>query len=191
MNRSEIINILINKINAKKYLEIGVYHRWNFDNIICDYKIGVDPDKNIKCNYHLTSDEFFAQNSECFDIIFIDGLHHSDVVERDINNSLQILETNGYIVCHDMNPWNEETQKIPQQVPSWTGDCWKAWVRIRSTNPNLKMFVVDTDCGCGIITRGNQELINLSCELTYNNLEQNRNKWLNLISIEEFKKEIL
>lgn len=191
MNRSEIINFLIKKINAKKYLEIGIYHGWNFNEIKCDYKVGVDPDHRSICDYHLTSDEFFAQNSECFDIIFIDGLHHSDVVERDINNSLQILETNGYIVCHDMNPWNEETQKIPQQVPSWTGDCWKAWVRIRSTNPNLQMFVVDTDCGCGIITRGKQEPIVINCELTYDNLEQNRKQWLNLISIEEFKKEIL
>jgi SAM-dependent methyltransferase len=187
MNRWDIINILIQKINAKKYLEIGIYHRRNYNNIICDYKIGVDPDTNIKCDYHMTSDEFFAQNSECFDIIFIDGLHHSDVVERDINNALNVLEPNGYIICHDMNPDNEETQIVPQRVASWTGDCWKAWVKIRSTNPNLSMFVVDTDCGCGIITRGQQELISLDCELTYSNLEQNRKNWLNLITVEEFK----
>lgn len=191
MNRWDIINSLIKKINAKKYLEIGIYHGWNFNEIICDYKIGVDPDKRSTCDYHMTSDEFFAQNSECFDVIFIDGLHHADVVERDINNSLQILEKNGYIVCHDMNPLNEETQIVPQKTADWTGDCWKAWVKIRSTNPNLSMFVVDTDCGCGIITRGKQELITLNCQLTYNNLEKNRKNWLNLITIDEFKRKIL
>lgn len=188
MNRWDIINILIQKINAKKYLEIGVYHRWNYDNIICDYKVGVDPDINIKCDYHMTSDEFFSKNQEMFDVIFIDGLHYDDFVERDINNSLRFLSPDGYIVCHDINPWSEEVQAVPQRTGSWTGDCWKAWARIRSNNPSLNMIVVDTDCGCGIINRGNQELIKIDCELTYDNLDKNRKYWLNLISVDDWLK---
>lgn len=190
MVRWEIINKLIEKINAKKYLEIGVYHRWNFDAIICDYKIGVDPDTNIQCDYHMTSDQFFSQNTEIFDIIFIDGLHYSDYVERDINNSLKFLSNNGYIICHDMNPWNELVQLVPQQSASWTGDCWKAWVKIRSTNPNLSMFVIDTDCGCGVIREGAQELLNINCELTFENFEKYKKEWLNLISVTEFNSRI-
>jgi hypothetical protein len=187
MNRSDIINALIKKIDAKQYLEIGIFQGWNFNLIQCENKDGVDPDIRSKCNYHMTSDEFFEQNQKIYDVIFIDGLHHADTVQRDINNSLKYLSPNGYIVCHDMNPWNEETQNVPQSVPSWTGDCWKAWVRIRSKNKNLNMVTVDTDCGCGIISFGNQDLLEINCELTYYNLEQNRKHWLNLITIDEFR----
>jgi len=188
MNRWEIINLLIKKINAQNYLEIGIFQGWNFDQIKCKNKDGVDPDIRSNCNYHMTSDQFFEQNNKIYDIIFIDGLHYADSVENDINNSLKCLSPTGYIVCHDMNPWNEETQMVPQSVPAWTGDCWKAWVKIRSTNPNINMFVVDTDCGCGIIHMGSQDLLEVNCELTYNNLDKNRSLWLNLINIDEFKK---
>ena len=37
----------------------------------------------------MTSDEFFKQNEDTYDVIFIDGLHTSDAVYRDINNSLK------------------------------------------------------------------------------------------------------
>jgi SAM-dependent methyltransferase len=192
MNRTQIINTIIKKIKAKKYLEIGINDGANFNNIHCEYKSGVDPNKNSPCNFHMTSDIFFEQNSETFDLIFIDGLHHSEQVEKDINNAIKILNTNGYIVCHDMNPSNELMQKVPcvNQGTEWTGDCWKAWVNIKSSNPNLYMRVVNTDYGCGIITRGQQKLITLDYELTYENLDKNRNYWLNLITVEDFIKEL-
>ena len=42
--RTEIINWLIRHNNYKKHLEIGVYKsHQNFDKIIVDYKVGVDP----------------------------------------------------------------------------------------------------------------------------------------------------
>lgn len=187
MNRLDILQYLVNKINAKKYLEIGVQGGYVFNNILCEYKIGVDPDTNSKATVYSTSDDFFKSNKEKFDIIFIDGLHRSDQVYRDINNSLAILNKNGYIVCHDMNPNEEIIQRIPQETGIWTGDCWKAWVHFRSQRSDLNMFVVDTDWGCGIINEGCQELLNVTCELNWDNFVLNRQKWLNLISIEEFK----
>ena len=43
------------------------------------YKISVDPEKNSEhLTHEMTSDEFFEQNTDKFDVIFIDGLHHSD-----------------------------------------------------------------------------------------------------------------
>lgn len=187
MNRLDILQYLINKINAKKYLEIGVQGGYVFDNILCEYKVGVDPDVNSKATIYSTSDDFFKKNLEKFDIIFIDGLHHDDQVYRDINNSLAILNSGGYIVCHDMNPTEEIFQRRPQEIEVWTGDCWKAWVTIRSERQDLSMFVVDTDWGCGVIHKGCQELLNVTCELNWNNFVLNRLKWLNLISIEDFK----
>ena len=187
MRRWDIVNTLIEKINAKKYLEIGIANNENFSKINCDYKVGVDPDKNVECTHNVTSNEFFANNTEIFDVIFIDGLHHASQVYEDIQNSLNCLSSNGYIVCHDMNPTKEAIQRVPRETDEWTGDCWKAWIKFRMENENLNMFVVDTDYGCGVISRGNQDLLSITTDITYNNLDNNRETWLNLISIEEFK----
>ena len=196
MKRQEIIQKLINHISGKSYLEIGLGNGKVHESINCNIKIGVYPCKykitkkfNIRPTYKLTSDEFFNQNKETYDVIFIDGLHEADQVERDINNSLKSLSDNGFIICHDMNPRNKAMQAVPRIKKIWTGDCWKAWVKIRSSNPNLKMAVVDTDHGCGVIQKGSQELLDLKgLELTYENLDQHRKEWLNLISVEKFLK---
>ena len=198
MNRKEVIQKLIDKINAQSYVEIGLGGGQVFNSIKCQKKYGVDPqygnfvfEKGTKCSikptHPMTSDEFFLQNQEKFDVIFIDGLHEAHQVEKDINNSLESLNDNGFIVCHDMSPMSEAMQRVPRTEVGWTGDCWKAWVKVRSTNPNVKMFVVNTDFGCGVIQKGSQELLDLNnLDLTYENLNKHRKEWLNLISIEEF-----
>lgn len=208
MNRTGIINHLAKKINAKSYLEIGVrLHSANFDRINIDYKVGVDPCLEIfdrEPTYKLLSDDFFAQNTETFDIIFIDGLHEARQVERDILNSLRILNEGGFIVCHDMNPTIYERQlskgdpKRKEYVlrekakgnPGyglWNGDCWKAFVKIRNERKGLNMHTVDIDFGCGIISFGRQELLDIKQQsVNYQNLNTNRKEWLNLISVNEF-----
>lgn len=190
MKRTDIINTLIKSISAKDYLEIGVYDGKNFDQIECENKIGVDPDTNSPATYHLTSDAYFELNryksKRTFDVIFIDGLHTSEQVAKDIGNSLEILNENGYIVCHDINPTSESLQIVPYAGGLWNGDVWKAFVTLRGCRPDLEMFTVNTDWGCGVITRGGQDLIGLPEELTYAGLEKNRKLWLNLISVEEF-----
>jgi len=104
MKRTALINYLIRKTRAKSYLEIGVWNGANFQEISCPCKIGVDPDPDSPATLNITSDDFFAGNKGKFDLIFIDGLHHADQVERDIINSLAVLNEGGTIVCHDMNP---------------------------------------------------------------------------------------
>jgi hypothetical protein len=87
-----------------------------------------------------------------------------------------------------MNPPDEGHQLYPQpQTQSnWTGDCWKGWVKLKTERSDLQMCVVDTDYGCGIITRGKQELIKVKKELTYDMLNNNRVELLNLITVDEF-----
>ena len=46
MRRTDIIQSLIDKIGAKKYLEVGVSAGENFREIKCDNKVGVDPEPN-------------------------------------------------------------------------------------------------------------------------------------------------
>lgn len=188
MERTQIIQHLVNKCCAKKYLEIGMGPGLNFDTIRCEYKVSVDPNPTVPVTYKVTSDEFFSQNTETFDVIFIDGLHMNAQVYRDIINSLSCLSKDGYIICHDMNPMEELIQRYPQFKPesTWTGDCWKAWVKLKTERTDLNMVVVDVDYGCGVISRGYQELITVSEEYTWELLDRNRKNLLNLITLEEF-----
>jgi hypothetical protein len=188
MTRTEIIQTYIDKLKAKKYLEIGMGPGINFSKVICDYKVCVDPTPTVPVTFTLTSDDFFKQNKEKFDVVFIDGLHMSEQVYLDILNSLDVLNENGVIICHDMNPHSEIIQRYPQAIPEseWTGDCWKAWVKLKTERKDLCMFVIDTDYGCGVITKGKQELIKVNEELTWELLDGNRKNLLNLISTETF-----
>lgn len=201
MNRQTLIQKLVNKINAQSYLEIGLGRGITYKNINCKKIYGVDPcyggwDDGQVCTteptHKMTSDQFFKENTEQFDVIFIDGLHEADTVERDINNALDCLNSGGYIVCHDMNPSSKRAQAVPRVSKAWNGDCWKAWVKIRQVNPEISMCVISADCGLGVIQKGSQELLDVNgLEIIYENLEKNREKWLNLVSVEEFMKGIL
>lgn len=211
ITRTEIINLLAKKINAKTYLEIGVRdHKENYDKINIEYKVGVDPDTELQCDHDpthkITSDEYFQFNYEKFDLIFIDGLHEAGQVERDILNSLDRLNKGGYIVCHDMNPIiyerqllkddpkrNEyvlrEQEKGNPEYGLWNGDCWKAFVKLKIYRNDLSITTIDTDFGVGIIQKGKQNKLNIKLsDITYENLEKNRKRWLNLISVNQFLK---
>ena len=102
--RWDLINYIIKQKNYSEYLEIGCDQDQLFGKIDIDYKIGVDPE--VGGNFRGTSDNFFKQNSDFFDCIFIDGLHKYDQVKRDILNSLDHLSQNGIIMLHDCLPNN-------------------------------------------------------------------------------------
>ena len=188
MNRTEIIQHYIDKIKSVSYLEIGVQNGQNFNKIVCAKKVGVDPDKNSKATINFTSDDFFKNNKDQkFDVIFLDGLHHSMQLLKDINNALNCLADGGYIVCHDINPKGFDEQLVPRETRHWNGDCWIAWTILRATRNDLSMFVVNTDEGCGVIRKGNQETIDIDCNLTYEKFRNRKTYWLNLIDISEFK----
>ena len=186
MNRTTIIQTLIDKIDAKSYLEIGVDNGKNFRDIKCKYKVGVDPAIQHAPTFCLTSDEFFEQNTDRFDVVFVDGLHHADQVYRDITNSIEVLNEGGYIICHDMNPLKEEHQVVPFTGGTWNGDCWKALVKLRQERNDLVVFTVNVDHGCSVIQLGKQEPLQIDTDINYKNFELHRKEWLNLISADEF-----
>lgn len=187
MKRFDVINILSKYIKAKSYLEIGVDAGYNFQKIDIPQKTGVDPNKKSKATCFLSSDEFFKINKQKFDIIFIDGLHTSDQIEKDIFNSLDILNPKGYIVCHDILPKNKKMQIVPRIQKEWTGDVWKTWVKIRSIRHNLEMFVVDCDYGCGVIKYGEQNIIDIKYDLTFENFLIHKKYWMHIINPTTFK----
>jgi hypothetical protein len=190
MDKIHIINYLIKKNNYKKYLEVGVDNCFTFKQIKIDYKIGVDPNVSSNNIFKKDSDDFFKDNIEKFDIILIDGLHHSDQVYKDIINSLNCLNDYGIIICHDMLPYEEQMQIVPYSGGSWTGDCWKAFVNLRNSRDDLEMFTIDTDHGLAIIKKGSQNITNIDEEINYKNFVKNKKEWMNIHSITDFYKRI-
>jgi hypothetical protein len=188
MDRIHIINYLIKKNNAKKYLEIGISDGSNFENVKIDYKVGVDPDSSYQNIIIKNSDDFFKDNTEKFDVIFIDGLHHSDQVYRDIVNSLECLNQFGIIICHDMLPTNEQMQEIPYRGGIWTGDCWKAFVKLRQERENLEMFTIDVDMGVSVIRKGSQNKFYTVDTIQYSNFDYFKWDWMNIYSLIDFYK---
>tara|TARA_R110002051_G_scaffold1794_1_gene9950 strand:- start:485 stop:1321 length:837 start_codon:yes stop_codon:yes gene_type:complete len=203
--RYDIINHLIKKFDYQNYLEIGIRDGKCFSKINITHKDAVDPEpvregKELT-NYPISSDDFFnfiKDHDIKYDIIFIDGLHHDYQVYNDICNALKHLNLNGTIVCHDMNPLYFVTGAIKRSAPGvsqWNGDCWKAWAKLRTENPDITMEVINTDHGVGIIRKGTQQLFEIPDKsllniydgsATWQLLETHRKELLNLITVDEF-----
>lgn len=152
--RTDIIQHFIDQRNFKNYLEIGCFRNENFNKIKIDNKVSVDPDPEAHATYQMTSDEFFANNKDTFDIVFIDGLHEHSQVYKDIVNSLKVLNKDGMIIMHDCLPKTEEMQKWDNkshQDEEWCGDTWKAYVQAVADFPMYNVVCVTEDYGCGII----------------------------------------
>lgn len=191
--RWNIINYLIEQNRYKKYLEIGVQdYESNCAKIQASKKTAVDPFPRGKCDFIGTSDQFFAQHNPAdkFDIIFIDGLHQSDQVLKDIDNSLDVLAEGGTIVVHDCLPEAEYQQVREDNNREWTGDVWKAVALLKGTRANLDIKVVDHDWGCGIIRVGKQNLTKYKTieELNWSVFENERDTIMGVISYDEFTK---
>lgn len=190
MRRTDIINALINKFGYESYLEVGTQDPTsNFDKINAEHKVSIDPFPRGEVTFVGTSDEYFHSISDDtkFDIIFIDGLHHSDQVLKDIHNSLKHLSHNGTIVCHDCLPTTELMQQREDNGGAWTGDVWKAIAGLRVERDDLDIKVVDTDYGCGIIRKDkSQTYTPISDYQTYEYYNTHKAEMLNVISIENF-----
>ena len=194
VKRHDVINYLVEKYNLVNYLEIGVFKGENIREVKAIHKDGVDPSvewfKAPETNYPITSDEFFELikgHDIKYDIIFIDGLHHADQVDVDIQNSLNHLVDDGFIVMHDCNPTSYEAQLIPRETIAWNGDVWKSFVKFKTTYPSLKSCVVDTDFGVGVIQNGTKNNSGTFAVTDYQQFDKNRKKLLNLITWDEFK----
>ena len=190
LNRKEIVQKIIEFKKFKKYLEIGTFKNDLFNYIDCEKKIGVDPFSGG--NVRKTSDEFFADNQEKFDLIFIDGLHKYLQVKKDIQNSLGSLNNDGLILMHDCFPRNYYYQAVPRCQIDWNGDTWKALVELR-TKEDLDVYCLNADEGIGVIfKRKNKNLLDLDIKnftkLSYNEYSNNYQKYLNLIEYEDFLK---
>lgn len=157
--RIDLLNEIVARNGVQSYLEIGCRDDECFSQIHAAHKVGVDPASGG--TVRATSDEFFASNSESFDLIFVDGLHLYEQVVRDIRNSLAALKPNGVIVLHDCLPLNCVAQYREQASREWNGDVWKAIVEAR-TWPEADTVTCLIDQGVGIIrARANTDRLDL------------------------------
>ena len=205
-SRTAIINYLLSKVSGETtYLEIGVRNPdHNYNHVIADFKYSVDPGFEFKENpvdFKMTSDNFFELlscnkilSSEIkFDLIFIDGLHLAEQVDRDITNSMKYIKDNGFIVIHDCNPpteWHARDSYSFFSSPAkdfWNGTTWKAFLKWRF-NHSVNSCCIDSDWGVGILSK--KQLIGKSINkmnpfFEFSNFAENRNEYLNLISFND------
>ena len=208
MTRTDVLNHLAEKYKLKRFLEIGVQNpAQNFDKIKCEYKVSVDPDPNAHASFCMTSDKFFSLTDDDlhdygwaslfkvhgkkdhywsqFDLVFIDGMHTAEQVEKDFDNAIKVLSRDGWVCVHDCSPEREEFTHVPRdKTGSWNGDVFK-WAM--STWHNK--MTVDVDNGV-LIFCNNWPDINIQ-ELkpefrTWEYFDAHRKELLNLITYEEF-----
>ncbi len=210
--RTEVINFLLSLKNGHTtYLEIGVRDpKKNFDKINASEKYSVDPGIEFEQNpvdFPLTSDAFFEKLSKGdvlassfrFDVIFIDGLHLAEQVDRDIQHALRFLQDDGFIVLHDCNPpteWHAREEHNYRYSPAgnfWNGTSWKAFVKWRA-NPSLHSCCIDTDWGVGILSKKHaigEPLQEPNEFYEFNHFSERRREQLNLIDFETFRKKFI
>ena len=95
------------------------------------------------------------------------------------------LKKNGIIAMHDCNPPDKRAQKL-----RLNGTVWQAFIRFRMNREDMHMFVVDTDCGVGVIKPDGRQKLFVCQENIYDFkvFNKHRKEALNLISVDEFKK---
>ncbi len=140
MNHSLVISTIIQSMpNVKSYLELGIYEGETFEKIWPSVGncVAVDIVNKMKIKFkgvfHLsTTDEFFENNLEKFDAIFIDADHEYKQVKKDFMHSLDILNFDGIIFIHDTDPAQKHLID-----PGYCGDSYKIVDWIHRVYPNL------------------------------------------------------
>ncbi len=179
--RWDVINALIEKYKLSSYLEIGYQYGENFQKIKCDRKIAVDPMYHPGVDFKGTSDQYFAQvdKSVIHDLVFIDGLHHADQVERDIVNAINVVKAR-IVVIHDCNPTSEMVQRVPRETRIWYGNVWRAFVGFRLKYPSWETYCIDQDCGIGVIAVSDSVEPGFVTDLSWEEFQESKEIYLGI-----------
>lgn len=213
MRHDDIIQILLRSFTKPNLLELGSLRGKeveSFAAMTANLKVCVDLEKpsepiqrilGEKCTYYpMSSEAFFSQSisdNVQYDIIYINNSHDCRQTYRDVGSALEFLSPNGVIVIHNCKPTNEvigmpadQYQQVGREIKEknhhcWTGDVWKAIVQLRSLREDLRVFTLDCDWGCAIVTRGQPESM-LSFSISdiegfgFSDLQANMDSFLNL-----------
>jgi hypothetical protein len=114
-SRASVIQGILNLFPDPTYLEIGVYSGATFSQVTATRKTAVDPHFRFNVSEWsgrmknaafcaMTSDVFFQDCTETYDVIFLDGLHTFEQTLRDFCNATCHLREGGVIVVDDVIP---------------------------------------------------------------------------------------
>ena len=210
--RTDVINFLLSTFPGETtYLEIGVRNPAdNYLHIKASKKYSVDPGVEFKENpvdFKVTSDDFFKKlgkneilsSNIKFDVIFIDGLHLAEQVDRDIINALNYIKDDGYVVLHDCNPpteWHAREEPMCYHTPAvwyWNGTTWKAFLKWRFDSA-VNSCCIETDWGVGVLSKRKsigKSISNSNPFFEFKVLASERKRLLNLVSFDDFKAKVL
>ena len=111
---------VINNFKVKKVVCVDIWEDENFkeaqEKNFNNFKKNMKEFSSIVETFKGTSDNFFLNHKEKFDVIYVDGSHEADQVYKDITNSWKILNINGILICDDYFYGN--IYKNPENVPS-------------------------------------------------------------------------
>jgi hypothetical protein len=139
-----------------------------------------------------------------FELVFVDPFHTYACSLRDIVYALQLTKPEGIVLIHDCDPPNEEIAGPEFRHGDWCGVTYVAYLDLVLQAQGLHYVTVDTDYGCGIISKtARPELFDKEVdaalrsewqklELTrkFGFFERNRLQLLHLISPEELTRRL-
>ncbi len=156
-------------LKPKWYLEIGTFAGRSLAHAQGNF-VAVDPQFRFKKPlahpaademflFQKTSDDFFAsgfvaRNGITFDLAFLDGLHHFEVLLRDFINTEKLMTRGGIVAMHDCCPGSVEMTSREQVRGPWTGDVWKTLLILLRHRPDLKIDVAKAAPTGLVIIRG-------------------------------------
>jgi hypothetical protein len=160
-HHSFFIYNLLKQIKPNSYLELGIYEgeTFNLINKICNHCVGVDLTnkrlQNIGIFYEMSTDCFFENNKETFDVIFIDANHDYHQVKKDFINCESILNEYGLILLHDTDP---QEQKYLDK--GYCSDSYKIINYLEKTNNYEYITFPISESGLTIVKRKKDKRIN-------------------------------
>ena len=158
----DLITELVKQTGCKKYLELGASVGNTLHDVrkYCDRCVGVDiTDKRSYFDFDfvmMNTDDFFLQNTEMFDIVFIDADHSFESVKKDFENALLVLSEFGIIIIHDTDPLSKYYVQ-----PGRCGDSYRIVDWIEENHSELNTFTLPIlEAGMTIVGRKKDRRVN-------------------------------
>jgi hypothetical protein len=178
--RGQFINELLHNYRFNSYLELGISPKaYTYNQVNCKTKVGVDYNPSIKEIYPdiicSTTDAFFENNTQKFDIIFIDACHEKNQTYKDFRNSFEYSNENGIILFHDIYPRTKQGTEL-----SAHGNVFELWMNMYDEY-NLSTYIdINNDDAIGIFKKKlNPNWKDLEFKkYTFEEFWTNRNKYI-------------
>jgi hypothetical protein len=151
-----------------------------------------------------SGEELFSEllkSGERFDLVFVDPWHSYVSSLCDITFGLQLIKDEGLLLIHDCNPPDATCAEPEYRAGDWCGVTFAAYLDVVLFTSSLHYITVDSDYGCGVISKDNRltnlyksqstaplasqwQMLNISQKYAF--FDENRSQLLHLISSDTF-----